>query len=146
MSDITACARYIVLVSDSLGTSHTDECRRYLDENGVSTGEPHWLSENYAVELALGGDDPGDSTLIPGLEAILPGMDMAIVEAQHRRKELLVSDMDSTIIQDETIDLLAAELGLGEKVAAITARAMHGEIDFQDALRERVGLDRKSVV
>ena len=51
---------------------------------------------------------------------------------------MLVADMDSTIIRQECIDELAAEAGCGERVAAITAKAMNGEIDFADALRERV--------
>jgi phosphoserine phosphatase len=60
--------------------------------------------------------------------------------AGNRRKRLLVADMDSTIVTGETLDELAAHAGLGEKIAAITARAMNGELDFEDALRERVGM------
>src|ERR1019366_5778280 len=60
--------------------------------------------------------------------------------ADGRRKRLLIADMDSTIIIGETLDDLAAFAGLGEKIAAITARAMNGELDFKDALRERVGM------
>jgi len=55
-----------------------------------------------------------------------------------RRKRLLTADMDSTIIDREVIDELALEAGIGEAVAAITARSMRGEIDFATALRERV--------
>jgi phosphoserine phosphatase len=58
----------------------------------------------------------------------------------HRRKKLLIADMDSTMIRQECIDELAAEIGAGEQVAAITARAMRGEIAFEPALRERVAL------
>jgi phosphoserine phosphatase len=57
-----------------------------------------------------------------------------------RRKFLLVADMDSTIITRETLDELAAYAGLGGKIAAITARAMNGELNFEDALRERVAM------
>jgi phosphoserine phosphatase len=57
-----------------------------------------------------------------------------------RRKRLLVADMDSTMIDQECIDELAAELGLKAHIAAITERAMRGEIAFEPALRERVGL------
>ncbi|MCY3981555.1 MAG: phosphoserine phosphatase SerB, partial [Alphaproteobacteria bacterium] len=60
--------------------------------------------------------------------------------AQRRRKRLLVADMDSTMIDGETLDELAAAAGVGERVAAITARAMNGELDFEAAVRERVGL------
>ncbi|MCK4712338.1 MAG: phosphoserine phosphatase SerB, partial [Marinosulfonomonas sp.] len=57
-----------------------------------------------------------------------------------RRKAMLLADMDSTMIQQECIDELAAEAGIGAHVAEITARAMNGELDFEDALVERVGL------
>ena len=53
---------------------------------------------------------------------------------------MLLADMDSTMIGQECIDELAAEAGVGAQVAAITARAMNGELDFEAALRERVGL------
>ncbi len=59
---------------------------------------------------------------------------------RHAASGLLIADMDSTMIGQECIDELAAEVGLKEKVAAITARAMNGEIAFEPALRERVAL------
>ena len=55
-------------------------------------------------------------------------------------KGLLVMDVDSTLIMEEGIDLLGEEAGVGAQVAAITERAMRGELDFEAALRERVGL------
>lgn len=57
-----------------------------------------------------------------------------------KTKGLLVMDVDSTLVQEEVIDLLGAEAGLGEKIAAITERAMNGELDFKQALEERVSL------
>ena len=60
--------------------------------------------------------------------------------AEGRRKKLLVADMESTVIANEMLDELADFLGLREKIAGITARAMNGEIDFAGALAERVGL------
>ena len=67
-------------------------------------------------------------------------MDIAVVEADTRRKRLLIADMDSTIIGQECIDELADMVGLKDHVAAITERAMRGEIAFEPALRERVAL------
>ena len=61
-------------------------------------------------------------------------------ELAFRRKRLLIADMDSTMIEQECIDELAAHAGLKDHVAAITERAMRGEIAFEPALRERVGL------
>ena len=57
-----------------------------------------------------------------------------------RRKRLLVADMESTIIQQECLDELAAFAGVQEQISGITARAMRGELDFEAALKERVGL------
>jgi phosphoserine phosphatase len=65
-----------------------------------------------------------------------------VPDDEHRRKRLLLADMDSTIIQQECIDEIAAFAGVGERVAAITERAMRGELDFEAALSERVALLR----
>jgi phosphoserine phosphatase len=73
-----------------------------------------------------------------GLQGI--SVDLVIQPSVGRRKRLLIADMDSTMIQQECIDELADEAGVGAHVAGITARAMNGELDFEDALRERVGL------
>ena len=67
-------------------------------------------------------------------------IDAIVTKARGRRKALLIADMDSTIIQGETLDELAAFAGLGERISAITARAMNGELDFKSALRERVAM------
>ncbi len=68
--------------------------------------------------------------------------DIFVTRFRGRRKALLVADMDSTIVDSETLDDLAAEAGLGEKIAAITARSMNGEIDFAAALVARVAMLR----
>jgi len=70
------------------------------------------------------------------------GVDIAVQEENlfRRAKRLIVMDMDSTLVQIEGIDELAKEAGVGEKVVAITHRAMNGEISFPEALRERVRL------
>ncbi len=67
-------------------------------------------------------------------------VDMLVTRERGRRKGLLVADMDSTIVTGETLDELAAFAGVGEQVAAITRRSMNGEVDFRDALRERVAM------
>ena len=66
--------------------------------------------------------------------------DVIVQPLATRAKRLLVADMDSTLIGQECIDELAAAIGIGPRVAAITERAMRGEIEFEGALRERVGL------
>ncbi len=67
-------------------------------------------------------------------------IDAITTKARGRRKGLLLADMDSTIVTGETIDELAAFAGIGEKIAAITKRSMEGELDFAQALRERVAM------
>jgi len=71
---------------------------------------------------------------------VMDGIDMVLQPFANREKKLLISDMDSTMISQECIDELADVVGLKEHVAAITERAMNGELDFKSALRERVML------
>jgi phosphoserine phosphatase len=66
--------------------------------------------------------------------------DFAFQASEGRKKKLLISDMDSTIINQECLDEIADYAGIKDKIAAITERAMNGELDFKAALRERVGL------
>jgi phosphoserine phosphatase len=67
-------------------------------------------------------------------------IDILCVATEHRKKKLLLADMDSTVVETETLDELAGKAGIKDRIAAITARAMNGELDFKSALRERVGL------
>ena len=67
-------------------------------------------------------------------------VDLAVLPTTHRRKRLLLCDMDSTIITIECIDELADMAGIKPQIAAVTRRAMNGELDFAAALRERVAL------
>ena len=69
-------------------------------------------------------------------------LDVNIVPTTERQKKLLIADMDSTIITSESLDDLAEMAGIGDKVAAITQRSMSGEIDFENALLERVAMRR----
>lgn len=66
--------------------------------------------------------------------------DIAAVPLEGRRKRLLLADMDSTIIEQESLDVLADAFGFGKEVTKITDRAMRGELDFEDALKTRVAL------
>src|SRR3546814_7316684 len=67
-------------------------------------------------------------------------VDVLILKPENRRKQALVADMESTIIRNEMLDEMAYEAEIGEQVAEITRRAMNGELDFYEAIRERVGL------
>src|SRR5215472_6631547 len=101
-------------------------------------GKADWLSEDRAFDIPV-ADDPAilaTARRIAGARAA----DINLVATAHRRKRLLVADMDSTIISCECLDELADMAGLKPQVAAITERAMRGEIEFAPALRERVAL------
>lgn len=100
-------------------------------------GAPAWLSPGEAAEIPC--MNPPDFALVRAALDNAP-VDVMCVRDRGRRKAVLVADMDSTIVTSETLDELAAEAGIGERVAAITARSMAGELDFADALRERVAL------
>jgi phosphoserine phosphatase len=98
-----------------------------------------WLSDSYAFDIPC-QDDP--KAMLAEARNVVGGIsaDVNLVPVANRRKKLLVADMDSTIIGCECIDELADFVGLKPKVAAITERAMRGELDFPSALRERVAL------
>ncbi|WPE20606.1 phosphoserine phosphatase SerB [Shinella zoogloeoides] len=109
--------------------------------DAVKASGLYWLADGIACDIALRDDSDIHATR-DAILAVIAGapIDLAVQEAETRRKKLLIADMDSTMIGQECIDELAAEVGLKDKVAAITARAMNGEIAFEPALRERVAL------
>ncbi|MEX0306098.1 MAG: phosphoserine phosphatase SerB [Ruegeria sp.] len=106
--------------------------------NAWGGGEGVWLSPDEAAEFSL-PEMPGNRWDVwADLQQM--GVDLVIQKAEGRRKKMLLADMDSTMIQQECIDELADEAGVGDRVKDITARAMNGELDFEGALTERVGL------
>lgn len=100
------------------------------------------LDPGIAVDLPFARPDTDPKVIAERVRTALAGapVDVVVQPIAHRRKLLLVADMDSTMIGQECIDELAAEVGLKEHVSAITERAMRGELAFEPALRERVGL------
>ncbi|APX70475.1 MULTISPECIES: phosphoserine phosphatase SerB [unclassified Brucella] len=101
----------------------------------------YWLADDIACDIPLPlGMEAGEADA--SLRATLDGapIDVVVQEQERRRKKILIADMDSTMIGQECIDELAEEAGLRDHVAAITTRAMNGEIAFEPALRERVAL------
>lgn len=108
--------------------------------NAWGGGDARWLNPGIAAEFAMADRPANLWDVWAALQA--EGFDLAVQAAEGRRKRLLLADMDSTMIRQECIDELAAEAGVGAHVAAITARAMNGELEFEGALRERVALLR----
>jgi len=106
--------------------------------NAMGGGDVMWLKPDMAAEFQVARLPKNLMSVWDSLQA--EGVDMVAQPSQNRRKKLLLADMDSTMICQECIDELAAEAGVGDRVAAITARAMNGELEFEGALRERVDL------
>jgi phosphoserine phosphatase len=104
---------------------------------GVVNGSPHWLAPGTACEFRV-----GEPEIVDKVRAALAQspVDANIVPNERRRKRLLIADMDSTIIGCECLDEIADFAGIKPHIAAITERAMKGEIPFEGALRERVAL------
>ncbi|CUI58159.1 phosphoserine phosphatase SerB [Cognatishimia activa] len=106
--------------------------------NAWGGGEAQWLATGEAAEFSLAHRPDNAEDVWTSLQA--EKIDLVIQPAEGRKKQMLLADMDSTMIQQECIDELAAEAGVGERVADITAKAMNGELDFEGAIDERVGL------
>ncbi|MEL7164864.1 MAG: phosphoserine phosphatase SerB [Pseudomonadota bacterium] len=125
----------------------TDPARPTLDpalvtslRNAWGGGDVLWLAPDLAAEFPL--QDTPDNQWDVWADLQTHGVDLVVQSAEGRRKKMLLADMDSTMIQQECIDELADVAGVGDRVKDITARAMNGELDFEEALRERVGLLR----
>ncbi len=121
----------------ALDSTIVDGARTVLPE----PNEAHWLSDGVAADIFF--DSTDDIQAIAGRLRAARGdlaIDVVVQARATRRKKLFLADMDSTMIGQECIDELADFAGLKAHVAAITERAMRGEIEFEPALRERVAL------
>ena len=126
-----------------IATLLTDPTQPTLDRVAVESlrnawggGQAVWLNPGVAAEFTIETKPQNQWDVWLDLQKI--GVDLMVQPASGRKKRLLIADMDSTMIQQECIDELADVAGVGAFVAAITARAMNGEIDFEAALTERV--------
>ena len=106
--------------------------------NAWGGGEARWLSVEEAAEFDISVRPDTQWAVWQDLQDA--GVDLIIQPTQGRRKRMLLADMDSTMIRQECIDELAVEAGVGPHVAAITARAMNGELNFEAALIERAAM------
>lgn len=110
-------------------------------------GELNWLDHSIACEII----EPKSTDALAVAREVIGShrVDAALLPSENRRKQILIADMDSTMINEECIDELAAALGIKDQVADITDRAMRGELDFAQALDTRVallrGLERKVI-
>ncbi|MCF8473129.1 MAG: phosphoserine phosphatase SerB [Emcibacter sp.] len=129
----------LTLISNPANPVLTDQIiARYVAKLEKVTNTT-WLSKNIAADIYFDGDlDKAKKDL--NADLLLENFDYGFQNTASRVKKLFVADMDSTIIQCECIDELADFAGLKAKVSAITEAAMRGELDFEQALRERVSL------
>ncbi len=124
----------------ALGRDAFENTLESLRAAGCANWTVNFLSPEVAAEFHVATKDP------PGLRAAVKAalgdapIDVAALSLEGRRKRLLVADMDSTIIEQECLDELAAFAGLKAEISAITERAMRGELDFEAALKERVAM------
>ncbi len=125
--------------TNSLTTSHVKEAGKIAEFYNLElTGKPVWLASDKAADVVI--SQKPSSALLAHLRETLDAdkIDLFVSDPGNRTKKLLLADMDSTIVAEETLDELAAFAGLKDQVAEITARAMNGEIDFHGAIKERV--------
>ncbi len=132
----------ITLVAQPLPTSTLERAKTCLQAHGSSVQGEKWLSQGRALDVYCDLRSEQAEPLTEALWSALPGVDLAVMPQRNRRKRLICADMDSTIVVGETIEFMAEVLGVREKVAEITERAMRGELDFTQALVERVRMLR----
>lgn len=123
-----------------LDDTTVSQARNALRSAGAESGTPDWLGRAQAVDIAFDGASDQDAEAAVRQALGDAPIDVIAQRTDRRKKKLLIADMDSTIVIGETLDELAAFAGLKEQIAAITRRAMQGELDFAAALRERVAM------
>jgi phosphoserine phosphatase len=114
----------------------SEACDR-LNGANLDPAEIIWIEPGLAADIGFSGDVAAARAALGPME---DSFDIVVQSGDHRRKMLLVSDMDSTMITVECIDELAHYAGIKPEIAAITERAMAGELDFAEALTARVAL------
>ncbi len=139
-ADQNASEYVIGLASDSSMLSAAQHaCVGLMARLGVtSTGD--WVMSDHCCTLAITTNGPGAWALWKTLWRTLTAVDVWLTPLERPSVKVLICDMDSTLIPTESLDELAVHAGIGEQVADITAKAMNGELDFIEALNERVGL------
>ncbi|MFH1157569.1 MAG: phosphoserine phosphatase SerB [Pseudomonadota bacterium] len=129
----------ITVIGEGLDSSVENRAARIVKETGVGSLRINTLHPGYAIDIIVNSIPPELTAILYKKLAALGPFDVFIQpDDGFRKKKLLIADMDATIIQQETLDELAAHFGLRDKIAPITEKAMRGEIDFDEALRMRV--------
>lgn len=132
---------FLVFVADDIRPNHLAQIEGLLDDCHIRfSTKPKWLNPHKAAEIQV--DDKPLPDQWDKLKALLAPdrIDVFVTAVERRRKKMMIADMDATIVTTETLDELAGHAGLKDKISAITKRAMAGELDFESALHERVGM------
>ena len=124
-----------LIAADRLSSGDISVAEDALRQSGAYWMGRSWVEEGKACDLLFSS---APSPVRQALEGLVPGVDVIVQGEAGRRKRLLVADMDSTMISIECIDELADYAGRKPEVAAVTERAMRGELAFAEALRARV--------
>lgn len=131
----------ITIVGHMLDTAIEKQVLQSLKETGVDSLQVDTLDEGRAVDILVKAQSPELTGRIYQKLGHFGALDIFVQpDDVFRRKKLLIADMDATMVEQETLDELAAHFNLKDKIAPITEKAMRGEIDFQEALRLRVKL------
>jgi phosphoserine phosphatase len=129
----------ITLIADGLDKPAVDSMLHLLTMQGITIDKTEWLKDKACDLYTRQASIPRlDEQVRDALQD--ETVDAIVQQAAGRRRKLLIADMESTIITCECLDELAEYVGLKDKIAAITARAMNGEIQFENAITERVAL------
>ena len=123
-----------------LSPAEVDLARKALDDLGAETSDPDWLSDAEACDIPFDKVSPNSAEAVTRQALDNQPIDVIAQTAFRRKKKLIIADMDSTIVNGETLDDLAEFAGVKDEIAAITARAMEGELDFFEALKARVAM------
>ena len=126
-----------LIAKGALDAPQISDAQARLTNSGCLPEGWGWIDEGYAADIAFAAR-PDAARM--ALEGVLSGVDVVVQPMAGREKKLLVADMDSTMITVECIDELADYAGLKPQIAAVTEKAMRGELDFAAALDERVAL------
>lgn len=132
----------LILISNPERPALDDAFLVELEQTLPGLTDVTWLSPGVAVEMVVRAsvdEGHGIGSLVRSKLGNRP-VDVAVLPAGARRKQLLVADMDSTIIGQESVDELADYVGLKREVSIITERAMRGELEFEAALKQRTAL------
>lgn len=144
VSALHTMTHFVTLISDPALPRVSDgtvtSARWALEDAGAEADDPVWLAPQVACDIPFTGGNPLTIRAAVKNAAGRSPVDVVVTSAARRRKRLLVSDMESTIIRNEMVDDLADLLGVGATVKDITRRAMNGDIPFRAALAERVEL------